>query len=252
VSLEGRLASLNKAGLNKGKARCIERRVACLEILTLQLPDVTRLSCVNLGDAFGGAEDEEYDGEYDGEQDPRGSGPGPGDNGGAPLEYDRASPHGGAEHEPGYERALGGDAGSRGVASGPVRAVSSGVAVNWTRAAHAALAGDVPSGSGPYGTGEPVGSLRRNGSGDGVGPRGGAADAWLSGGGMWPPGTPIRESQDGGRAGCGGGVWVGRMLTAACLVWVCVARPLASAGSQTSYSLFALRNSASCRRAGGH
>ncbi|GLC50813.1 hypothetical protein PLESTB_000434900 [Pleodorina starrii] len=46
TQLEGRLALLNKAGLNRGKARCIERRVACLDVITLQLPDVSRLSCV--------------------------------------------------------------------------------------------------------------------------------------------------------------------------------------------------------------
>ncbi|KXZ45231.1 hypothetical protein GPECTOR_57g521 [Gonium pectorale] len=45
-SLEGRLSLLNKAGLNRGKARCIERRVSCLEVLQLQLPDVSRLTCV--------------------------------------------------------------------------------------------------------------------------------------------------------------------------------------------------------------
>lgn len=49
TELEGRLAFFNKAGLNRGKARCIERRVACLNIITLQLPDVSRLSCVNMG-----------------------------------------------------------------------------------------------------------------------------------------------------------------------------------------------------------
>lgn len=48
VSLEGRLATLNKAGLNRGKARCIERRVACLDVITLQLPDVSRLACVSM------------------------------------------------------------------------------------------------------------------------------------------------------------------------------------------------------------
>ncbi len=48
MSLEGRLATLNKAGLNRGKARCIERRVACLDVITLQLPDVSRLACVSM------------------------------------------------------------------------------------------------------------------------------------------------------------------------------------------------------------
>ncbi|KAG2425877.1 hypothetical protein HYH02_014940 [Chlamydomonas schloesseri] len=60
VSLEGRLSILNKAGLNRGKARCIERRVACLEVLTLQLPDVSRLSCVSMAGGSGtpGGEDD--------------------------------------------------------------------------------------------------------------------------------------------------------------------------------------------------
>ncbi|GIL74897.1 hypothetical protein Vretifemale_4728 [Volvox reticuliferus] len=46
MELEGRLAILNKAGLNRGKARCIEQRVTCLDVITLQLPDVSQLSCV--------------------------------------------------------------------------------------------------------------------------------------------------------------------------------------------------------------
>ncbi|KAG2436965.1 hypothetical protein HXX76_006480 [Chlamydomonas incerta] len=70
VSLEGRLSILNKAGLNRGKARCIDRRVACLEVLTLQLPDVSRLSCVSMaggGDTPGGEEDLGPSGGYGGE-----------------------------------------------------------------------------------------------------------------------------------------------------------------------------------------
>eukprot|EP00198_Chlamydomonas_reinhardtii_P003973 XP_001693309.1 predicted protein [Chlamydomonas reinhardtii] len=70
VSLEGRLSILNKAGLNRGKARCIERRVACLEVLTLQLPDVSRLSCVSMasgGGTPGGEEDLGPSGAYGGE-----------------------------------------------------------------------------------------------------------------------------------------------------------------------------------------
>ncbi len=55
VELEGRLAILNKAGLNRGKARCIDRRVACLDVVTLQLPDVSQLSCVAVATAAAAA-----------------------------------------------------------------------------------------------------------------------------------------------------------------------------------------------------
>ncbi|GLI69538.1 hypothetical protein VaNZ11_014183 [Volvox africanus] len=55
VELEGRLAILNKAGLNRGKARCIERRVTCLDVITLQLPDVSQLSCVAVAEAAAAA-----------------------------------------------------------------------------------------------------------------------------------------------------------------------------------------------------